>query len=256
VTRHLLVVGAQRCGTTYLHDLLAAHPEIAMARPSRPEPKVFLSDDLSGRGPDWYRRTFFAHATDERILGDKSTSYLEYADAARRAAIMLDDPLIVVQLRDPAQRAVSHWSFSTDAGLETRPLSTVLRENLIGPLAWDPEIASVSPFAYLERGRYIDYLRPWMRRFGDDVTILFLEDLVADPGRIGDLYAALGVDPAVRPSSLGSQVDGGRPLDGDLDLELHGWVRDYFRESDAALADLLGRELPWRNTTTPPMRAP
>ena len=42
---HFLVVGAQRCGTTYLHDLLAAHPEIAMARPARPEPKAFLREE-------------------------------------------------------------------------------------------------------------------------------------------------------------------------------------------------------------------
>ena len=51
VTRHLLVIGAQRCGTTYLHDLLDAHPEIAMARPARPEPKVFLADELAGARP-------------------------------------------------------------------------------------------------------------------------------------------------------------------------------------------------------------
>ncbi len=77
VTRHLLVVGGQRCGTTYLHGLLDEHPEIAMARPARPEPKVFLSDELSGRGLEWYRSTYFAHATDEKVLGEKSTSYLE-----------------------------------------------------------------------------------------------------------------------------------------------------------------------------------
>ena len=36
----------------------------------------------------------------------------------------------------------------------------------------------MSPFAYLERGRYIDYLGPWLSRFGADVTVLFLEDMV------------------------------------------------------------------------------
>jgi dTDP-4-amino-4,6-dideoxygalactose transaminase len=91
VTRHLLVVGAQRCGTTYLHDQLAAHPQIAMTRPQRPEPKVFLSDELAGRGRDWYVRTYFAHARDEVLLGEKSTSYLEYPEAAARAAALLKE---------------------------------------------------------------------------------------------------------------------------------------------------------------------
>ncbi len=182
LTRHLLVVGAQRCGTTYLHDLLAAHPEIAMARPARPEPKVFLSDDLVGRGRNWYLDTFFAHATDERLLGEKSTSYLEYAEAATRAAAMLGDPLIIVQLRDPVQRAISNWAFSSDSGLETRTVAEALSANLEGTLPWDPDQTSVSPFAYLERGRYADYLGPWTAHFGDDVKIVFLEELRSERG--------------------------------------------------------------------------
>ena len=48
--RHLLVIGAQRCGTTYLHTLLDAHPQITMARPANPEPKVFISDEATGKG--------------------------------------------------------------------------------------------------------------------------------------------------------------------------------------------------------------
>jgi hypothetical protein len=245
VSRHLLVIGAQRCGTTYLHDLLAAHPQIAMARPARPEPKVFLSDELAGRGRDWYRHTYFAHVTDESLLGEKSTSYLECADAVARAADMLGDPLILVQLRDPVQRAMSHWAFSSDAGLETRPLGDVLTANLEGPLPWDPALTSVSPFAYLERGRYVDYVGPWLRRFGDDLTVLLLEDLVAHPNRVGDLYDTLGVDASFLPPALGLPVNESRQPNPMLEDDLHTRLRDYFHESDQALAELLARPLPW-----------
>ena len=44
--RHLLVVGAQRCGTTYLSRALDAHPDVTMARPSPPEPKVFCDEEV------------------------------------------------------------------------------------------------------------------------------------------------------------------------------------------------------------------
>lgn len=245
MSRHLLVIGAQRCGTTYLHDLLAAHPRIAMARPARPEPKVLLSEELVGRGLEWYHRTYFAHATDESLLGEKSTSYLEYAEVANRAADMLGDPLVLVQLRDPVQRAISHWAFSSDAGLETRPLADVLTANLEGPLPWDPELTSVSPFAYLERGRYVDHLEPWHRRFGDDLTVLLMEDFVADPLRVRDLYDTLGVDSGFVPPALGLPVNASRQPTTELDEGLQTRLRDYFRESDQALADLLGRPLPW-----------
>lgn len=243
MTRHLLVIGAQRCGTTYLTTLLDAHPQIAMARPARPEPKVFLSEELAGRGLEWYRSTYFAHATDELLLGEKSTSYLEYAEAADRAAAVLGDPLVLVQLRDPVERAMSHWAYSTDGGLETRPLADVLAASLEGPLPWDPELTSVSPFAYLERGRYVDHLEPWLRRFGPDLTVLFLEEMVANPSAAAGLYAALDVDPSHRPPE--TPVNESHQARQTLPADLLAALRDYFRASDQALTELLGRPLPW-----------
>jgi hypothetical protein len=245
VTRHLLVVGAQRCGTTYLHDQLAAHPQVAMARPHRPEPKVFLSAELAGRGREWYRETYFAHARNETVLGEKSTSYLEHPEAAERAAAVLGDPLVLVQLRDPVARAVSHWAFSSDAGLETRSLADALAANLEGPLAWDRTLTSVSPFAYLERGRYVDYLQPWLDRFGDDVTVLFLEEMRRGPAAVADLYAAIGVDPAFRPPAPATAVNESRQHKPHLDDHLLARLGEHFHDSDRALARLLGRPLPW-----------
>ena len=245
MTRHLLVVGAQRCGTTYLHDQLAAHPQIAMARPQRPEPKVFLSDELAGRGRDWYVRTYFAHARDEVLLGEKSTSYLEYPEAAARAAAVLGDPLVVVQLRDPVARARSHWAFSSDAGLEQRSLPDALAANLEGSLPWDPALTSVSPFAYLERGRYVDYLGAWLDRFDDDVTVLFLEETQAGPDALAALYARLGVDDTFRPPAPGDPVNQSGQAPPPLDDHLLARLREHFEDSDRALARLLGRPLPW-----------
>ncbi len=153
--RHLLVIGAQRSGTTYLQSLLDSHPDITMARPSRPEPKVFCSAEASAKGEQWYRETYFAHASREQLLGEKSTSYIEDAAAPARASAMLGEAHVVVMLRDPVERAVSNWRFSTENGLETRPAGgRAAREPDPGD-PWDPEATSVSPFAYLERGRYI-----------------------------------------------------------------------------------------------------
>ena len=242
--RHLLVAGAQRCGTTWLHDALAAHPEIAMARPARPEPKVFLDQKLADRGREWYRRAYFAHARDERILGEKSTSYLEDPRSADRASVVLGDPLVLVLLRDPVQRALSHWAFSTDNGFETRPMDEVLAANVEGPLPWDPALSSVSPYAYLERGRYVDYLRPWADRFGPDLSVVFLEELTAEPAGIRGVYAWLGVDDGFRPKVSGP-VNPSHTETPRLNPDLEERLEEYFREGDQALADLLGRDPPW-----------
>lgn len=243
--RHLLVVGAQRCGTTYLTAALDAHPQITMARPARPEPKVFCDPRLAGRGLEWYRRTWFGHATDELVLGEKSTSYLEDPEAPARAAEVLGEPHVVALLRDPVQRAVSNWRFSTANGLETRALEDALRADLEGDQSWDRGRTSVSPFAYLRRGRYVDYLEPWATAFPRTTHVVFLEELLTDPSVLPGLVASLGVDPDLTPRPATAPVnesEGDRPA---LNEALLGTLKTYFEPSDAALSAHLGRPLPW-----------
>lgn len=249
MTRHFLVIGGQRCGTTYLHTLLDAHPDVVMARPTRPEPKVFLDAVASTRGLDWYHATYFGHATTESCWGEKSTSYIESSQAPARAAAMLGDADALVLLRDPVQRAVSNWRFSTDNGYESRPLAEALEENLVSSRDWTPGQTSVSPFAYLERGRFADYLGPWDEAFPGRVRVHFLADLVADPDALAALYRGLGVDETFRPEALGDPVNQSEEPAPDLDDDLVSRLRAYFAVSDRALAHRVGRPLPWPTAT-------
>ena len=220
-----------------------------MARPSRPEPKVFLSDDLAKRGRDWYRQTFFAHATSESILGEKSTSYIEDPKAAERVMEVLGPTEIVVLLRDPVERAVSNWRFSWDNGFETRSLERALRENLAGARVWDKSSASVSPFAYLERGRYDDYLGPWFLAFPSSTHVHFLRALRSDDAALHGLYAGLGVDPEFRPPNRYRAVNQSRESAPELSADLAGRLREYFGASDRSLRQRLGRDVPWPTIT-------
>ena len=243
--RHLLVIGAQRCGTTYLSRALDAHPDVTMARPSPPEPKVFCDADLSARGIDWYHRTWFAHAAGEQLLGDKSTSYLEDPEAPSRAAAMLGEPEVVVLLRDPVRRAVSHWRFSTASGFETRDLDEALLADLREDQPWDPARSSVSPFAYLRRGRYDAQLAPWMTTFPRTTHVVFLEELLADHDVLRSLVTDLGLDAGRVPVPDDVPVNASPGEVPALDARLAGTLEGYFKESNADLAQRLGRSLPW-----------
>lgn len=247
MTRHLLVIGAQRCGTTYLATLLDAHPQVTMARPARPEPKVFLSEEKSALGHAWYDATYFAHAAGEQVLGEKSTSYLEDPAAARRAAAVLGEADILVMLRDPVQRAVSNWRFSTDNGLEQRPLEEAVTADLTGDSAersWAHTGASVSPYAYARRGRYSRYLAPWMAAF-PGMQVLFLEELQADADGIGEVYAALGVDPSFRPPHANRAVNQSGEEAPVLSAEFRRLLDDYYADDAVELRRLLRRDPPW-----------
>jgi hypothetical protein len=140
---------------------------------------------------------------------------------------------------------VSNWRFSTEHGLEDRPLEVALRENLAGPRDWDPTATSVSPFAYLERGRYSTYLRPWLTTFPDTTHVVFLQELVEDEAAVDALWRALRVSPvggALRPEASVNSSEGQLP---PVDEELMGLLRAYYDTTDRELASLLGRRLPW-----------
>ena len=110
--RQAFIVGAQRCGTTSVATTLAQHPEVALAQPLRPEPKWFLDPGASDRVPA-YLDTFFGDVGAEvRLRLEKSTSYLESGVARTEIAAAFPDAQLIVVLRDPVDRAVSHYGFS------------------------------------------------------------------------------------------------------------------------------------------------
>lgn len=243
---HLLIIGAQRCGTTFLFRSLGAHPQITLAQPARPEPKVFLSDAAFQLGRDGYLSTYFSHAAGEDLLAEKSTSYIEVPDAAARARKVLGpDTQVVALLRDPVARAISNWRFSTDNGLETRPLEQALRDNLAGSSpTWTPGTTSVSPFSYLERGCYDGQLVAWLEAFSDNTHVEFLQDLLDDESALGRLYAKLGVDETFRPGAsdaLNMSTEPAAALPDDLVAAMD----QYFEPANLALSRRLGRQLPW-----------
>lgn len=239
------MIGAQRSGSTYLSTALDTHPHITMARPARPEPKVFCDADLAARGQDWYRHTWFGHRRDEQMLGEKSTSYLEDPQAPARVRDMLGEVHVIAVLRDPVKRAVSNWRFSTEHGLETRGLEEALLADLGDEQPWDRDAVSVSPFAYLRRGRYLEQLEPWASTFPDTTHVLFLEELLADVGVLSRLFVDLGVDPKRAPALTREPVNKSEGDGAVLSERVRAPLNAYFEASNEALSTHLGRPLPW-----------
>jgi hypothetical protein len=244
---HFVIVGAQRSGTTYLYGLLDEHPEIEMAKPVRPEPKFFLDYDRYALGLDAYEAQLFSGADPRaHVRGEKSTSYIESEVAARRIAAMLPDAPVVVIVRDPVARALSNYRFSVQHGVESLAVDDALRGSAPGGRPWDRAQFSVSPFDYLARGRYVEYLERLSAHIASErVHVVVFEELVADPGVVAQLYARLGVEPAFVPSGIGTAVNAAADLGDPIPPPLEAWLRDYFREPNRRLAAHLGRPLPW-----------
>jgi hypothetical protein len=243
----VFVVGAQRCGTTYLYHLLDRHPEIEMAHPVRPEPKFFLDDALFARGLAHYDAAYFTARPGTQVRGEKGTSYLESDTAADRIREAFPDARIVVMVREPVARAVSHWRFSVENGVETLPLEEALKREPERRGDYDHSRFSVSPFAYLRRGRYAEDLARWAARFPRaHVRVLVFEAFRGSAEAVAGLYAWLGVDAAFRPEGLGAPVNVSRPAPDGADRlspETAAWLKDLFAEPNRRLAREWGLDL-------------
>ncbi len=104
---NLVVIGAQKCGTTALNHYLELHPEIAMSKPN--ELNYFIERRNWSRGIDWYQR-HFDPATPVR--GDQSPNYTIYPHdpgVPERMHEVIPDAKLIYMIRDPLKRIGAHW---------------------------------------------------------------------------------------------------------------------------------------------------
>lgn len=172
MVKHFFIVGAQRCGTTCVREAFGSHPEIEMAEPVLPEPKFFLSRDA---GPERYAELFTPKAG-ALVRGEKTVSYMESEQAARRIAARFPDAKILIMLRDPVERALSHYRFNVRNEMENLPLDLALKHENRPP----PRAVSMPPFWYVRRGQYWKDIARWVRLFGRESVRLELYELLDD----------------------------------------------------------------------------
>lgn len=246
---HFFIAGAQRSGTTYLYQQCAEHPQIEMALPVRPEPKYFIQQWNADSTPATYVARYFGHKVGATVYGEKSTSYIEIESAAQRIAQLIPDAKIVFVLRNPFDRAISNYRFSVKHGVEQASLAEAMYHEATRRHNYDATKISVSPFAYLQRGRYIDYIRMYERYFdASQIHVMIYEQMTHDVSVIQRLYAFLDVDAAFVPQSRGEVVNANdSDSDSDsapqIDDALSRYMHAYFAASNDELFMRLGYEV-------------
>ena len=230
--RYLFIIGAQRSGTTFLANALDQHPDVTVARPLRPEPKYLLKPDI-GTGPEGLESRHFSGVPDHVLRVEKSTSYIEHTELAQRIAHEFPTARCMARLRDPVERAVSNYWFSVQHGLEARPPEDALDPRV--PEKEAPAGLSASPFAYLRRGRYLDFLDGWERVLGGRrLLVLQTEHLVNDAAAWAPIHAFLGVEP-INPTGTRETVNAA-PRSRQIDRSTLEALARHFESHNAALA--------------------
>lgn len=243
-----LIVGAQKAGTTSLYYALTEHPSIAGA--ARKEIHFF---DLQYRnGYDWYLRNFprVAERSGEWLTGEASPYYLMHAAAAERIARHLPDVKLIVVLRDPTQRAISHYFHAVRKGRERRSLLRAVREELelmarFGGAVPD-QLFDDTRFrqnSYVQRGHYLEQLERYFARFPlSQILILMSDDLFANgPSTVGRVFEFLGLHPFPRVLAKARNVG----MRNTTDPAAIALLDEHYAEHNRALFERLGRDARW-----------
>ncbi|MEC7520528.1 MAG: sulfotransferase [Myxococcota bacterium] len=194
-----LIVGAQKCGTTSLHRHLAAHPDIYM--PGAKELEFFSSDERFERGLDWYLDTYFEAGRSAAVRGEASTHYMmRVPEVPERIHDTLPDVKLIAILRNPIERAYSHFRMSVMRGQESREFEEAIEACLALPEDAPPDVQH----DYVRFGEYGRILGAYLDRFpASRIHVVLTEDLARAPAEtVAGVYRYLGVDPTYRPDTL------------------------------------------------------
>jgi hypothetical protein len=183
-------IGAQKCASTWLHRILAEHPDISGS-------EVKELDFFSYRydhGYQWYESCF--NAKPARARGEISPSYFAEPAVPERVARYLPQARILLSLRDPVERALSNHRHEVREG------------HLVGAdLSFETGLAN-NPM-YVEQGLYATHLKNWLRHFPRDaILIVLMEDIESDPLAVArTVYQFLEVNDGYVPAGLANRYN-------------------------------------------------
>lgn len=254
-----LIVGAQRSGTTSLYRYLLAHPQVLPASPSK---GVHYFDKHSGKSLRWYRAHFpteSARRDRERrhggpvVSGEGSPYYLFHPHVPARAAAAVPDARIIAMLRDPVERAYSHYQQEYARGFEdaeTFERAIELEpERLAGErerMLADPGYSSheLQHHSYMARGEYVDQLMAWREHYPEEqVLVICAERFFAEPAAVyAEVLRFLGLpDP---PEAPPFKAHNARPSKG-MAAETRARLVAHFAEPNHRLEEYLGTTMGW-----------
>lgn len=122
---NVIIIGAMKAGTSSLHFYLDQHPDIHMSRTK--ELRFFVEEVNWPRGLDWYRSQF---SSEVPFAGESTPGYTAYPfrrGVPERMHDTIPDAKLIYVVRDPIDRAVSHYVHQVTAGREQRPLAEAMK---------------------------------------------------------------------------------------------------------------------------------
>ena len=239
-----LIAGTQKGGTTALASFLAQHPDICMA----PGKEVHLFDRdahyFAARSQGFRAyHDLFAGYRNGQVVGEATPSYMFFPAVARRAWEYNPRMKFILLLRNPIERAYSHYVMETRRNREDLPFARAIRAEprrcLRSRLLRDGQ--AVIHHTYVSRGMYARQIRDLLKHFPPSrMLVLLTEDLVDRHGEtLMHVYDFLGVERVTPPEGEFVFAQDYAPM-SPTDRRL---LQKRCRREIARLSKMLGRDL-------------
>lgn len=187
-------IGAPRCGTTWIYECLKEHPQICA---SEPKELVFFNKKKQYlRGIDYYC-SHFRHCDENKIKGEISPQYMPSKGTAQRIKSYFPEVKLLTVLRNPIERAFSHYYYLRSGGSEKIPTFEAALKNQNRKL-------------YLvDYGLYYTQLKKYLEVFPkENILILIYEDILGNSVKfIQNIYKFLGANENFIPQSVDKRIN-------------------------------------------------
>ena len=237
MNQHFFIIGAQRCGTTFIADYLSKYDEINLIKPLKPEPKFFSKTLKQTIDIQTYLSLFHKYGK-HKFYGEKSTDYIENINSLHSIKKLIPDAKILVILRNPINRCISNYKLSKESGLEKLSFDEAIRTD---PKTRFYEGISSNPFNYLSRGIYINYLRQVYEVFENrNIHIFIFEELL--DSEMSNLLNVFGLIPNKGKSNLDFEYNRSN-IEFELNQENKEFLQKFYKKSVIELQEFLGRKI-------------
>ncbi|MBQ7555901.1 sulfotransferase [bacterium] len=252
-----IIIGAQRCGTTSLYDYLSNHPQII---PS-PVKELFYFDDYYTRPINWYKSFFPTEKQKEKlerdlvarvITGEASPSYFFHPYAAKRIKETLPQVKLILVLRDPIERAYSHYNHIRRLNREPLSFEEALAKEVeritpdIEKLAKDEfyKADQRRDYSYLTRGYYAKQLTEWYKYFPkEQLLVVQSEEFYRETPRVyNEIVEYLGLNSYTLPTFEAKNA----LKYAKMAPETKEKLKAYFAPKNEELYELLGKRFDWQ----------
>lgn len=245
-----IIVGAQKAGTTSLYKYLTQHPEIK----STLLKEVHYFDLNFDKPLSWYQSFFPLNRDSQKITGEASPYYMFHPLAIKRIAEYNPDIKIIVLLRDPSSRAVSHYYHEVRKGRESLgmreafEMENVRLEGELDKFKQDPYYKgnNYQRYSYKSRGLYGDQIQEIKQNFSaDKIKIIDSKNFFKDTeNTLREVFSFLGVDSNFNVKT-GKRFNVGNNIIDPDEEKILTELKAFYKEPNALLYKILDKNLDW-----------